>query len=163
MLNLDHRIRVTVLLAFMALVVGIGCALAGSVLAVTDAWIRHVPPVMKVQAGYVTVFNNGSTSQAIVGAESALFEKVELHTSRVEKGVAIMEAVKRVEIPAGGKVSFAPGGLHLMLHGPKQGQSPGALVAISLILESGEKLVFDATVKKDGARGSHHGGMKKSM
>lgn len=162
MLNLDHRIRVTVLLAFVALVAAIRCALAGGGVTVTDAWIRHVPPVMKVQAGYATVSNNGSTPQAIVGAESALFEKIELHMSRVENGVAIMEAVKRIEVPVGGKVAFAPGGLHLMLHKPKQALNIGASVPISLILETGEKVAIAAMVKKSAARGSHHGGMKMS-
>ncbi len=162
MLNLDHSIRLTVLLAFIALLASMSLALASSGLAVSDAWIRHVPPVMKVQAGYATVSNKGSAPQAIIGAESPDFTKIELHTSRVENGVAIMEAVKRIEIPQGGKVAFAPGGLHLMLHKPKEALNVGASVPISLILETGEKVAFTAQIKKDAMRGSHHGGMKMS-
>lgn len=161
--TLSNRIRLTLSLSFIAILLAVSWARAEGGAIVSDAWVRHVAPSMKVQAGYLMVSNKGATPIAVTGAESAAFEKIELHTSRIENGIAIMEAVKRIEVPAVGTVQFQPGGLHLMLIGPKHGKGPGGKIPISLVLETGDKLEFEAEIRKSAARGSHHGhGMTKT-
>jgi hypothetical protein len=63
-----------------------------------------------------------------------------------------MEMVDRVEIPAGGSLSFAPGGYHLMCMMPTADVSPGHRVAATLKFAGGVSLnlqfeVRDATGK----------------
>ncbi|MGE3627831.1 MAG: copper chaperone PCu(A)C [Hyphomicrobiales bacterium] len=129
-------------------------------LEVRDAWIGLAPPVMKVHAGYFTVINSGGAERHLVGVESSAYGNAMLHVSREVNGVATMEHVHRVTLSPGKTVTFAPGGLHVMLMGPKQTQVEGASVPIMLVFEDGEKVPATATVRRSaaGAGGMDHGG-----
>jgi copper(I)-binding protein len=73
-----------------------------------------------------------------------------------------MQRLDSVEVPAGGKVEFAPGGLHLMLIGPKAPLAEGAAVPITLSFRSGAEIAVEAKVlaKPPAAAGAgDHGGM----
>jgi len=126
-------------------------------LELTDAWIRLAPPSAHHHAGYLTLVNGGKDARQLVGAASPDYAKVELHASRVSGGIATMEPVAQVEIAAGQSVKFAPGGLHLMLIGPKAPQKEGASVAFTLSFADGSTLAGKATVKRDGGGGHKHG------
>ncbi len=45
-----------------------------------------------------------------------------------------------VEIPAGGKISLAPGGLHLMLFGPKAAVKSGERIPLTLTFAKAGKV-----------------------
>ena len=113
-------------------------------LTVTDAWVRLAPPNAPVMAGYLTLTTAGDESVTVTGASSSAFERVELHDMTHENGVMKMRKLDQIEIAAGGKVELAPGGMHLMLIGPKQGFAAGDSVEVTLRLcgESDQAVSF---------------------
>ncbi len=125
-------------------------------LTVEEAWIRQAPPVAKVMAGYLKIHNPTDKALVLQGAESSLFDKVEIHRTEMKDGMAGMKRQKYLEIPAHGQVEFAPGGLHLMLIGPKKAFSAGDTVSITLLFEGGQTLPVQFTVRPMGGAGQHH-------
>ncbi|MGD8593991.1 MAG: copper chaperone PCu(A)C [Gammaproteobacteria bacterium] len=124
-------------------------------LMVMDPWVREAPPNAKMLAGYFTIMNHSGKSAEIVGASSDKFEKVELHKSVQEGGVAKMVAQPSVEVGKHATVKFQPGGLHLMLINPKAPLKAGDKVDITLKLKKGEDLKMTAVVKKGGSMEGH--------
>lgn len=115
---------------------------------VTDAWIRLAPPGVKVHAGYLTVSNRGTKERYLVAVESPAFSKAEMHISREKNGVATMEHLAQVTIPPGKSVTFAPGGLHVMLMGVKEKQAGNAAVPLTLVFRNGDRIATRALIKK---------------
>jgi copper(I)-binding protein len=74
-----------------------------------------------------------------------------LHVSENKGGMSAMHEVTGVDVAPGAKISFAPGGYHLMCMGAKPAIRPGAKVPVTLIFKSGEKLTADFDVR--GAAG----------
>lgn len=114
--------------------------------AITGAWVRQVPPAARMTAGYLTISNPGSEPLVIVGAESPLFNAVEVHGTEMVDGMARMRQQDSLTVPPGGTVSLEPGGLHLMLMQavdsiPAEGEIP-----LALLLADGERLEFAAPV-----------------
>ncbi len=144
----------TVILAGLMFVAGNSLA-ADAHLMVMDPWIREAPPNAKMLAGYFTIMNHSGKSAEIVGASSDKFEKVELHKSVQEGGVAKMVAQSSVEVGKHATVTFQPGGLHLMLINPKAQLKAGDKVDITLKLKNGDDLKMTAVVKKGGATEEH--------
>ncbi|MFQ5759605.1 MAG: copper chaperone PCu(A)C [Acidiferrobacterales bacterium] len=115
---------------------------------VTDAWVREAPPTAPVLAAYMTIVNTSGHVRTIVGAESPAFERVEIHRTVINQGIARMIRQERVEIPSGGRLKLAPGGYHLMLMKAKQSLKSGDLVDIVLIFAGGARLSLKAPIKK---------------
>ena len=89
--------------------------------------------------GYLTLVNRGK-ADVLVGADSPVAERVEMHASSLKGGVMSMAAEARTPVPAGGRVSFAPGGRHLMLVGLKRPLRLGEHVPATLRFASGRTL-----------------------
>ena len=143
---MSHLLRAISVSAFL-LVSGSSFA-ANEHLMVHEAWAREAPPNVKMLAGYFTIMNFSGKDKEIVGASSDQFEKVELHKSMQEGGMAKMVAQKSVMVPKQGTVSFKPGGLHLMLINPKKPLKAGDKVNITLKFAKGADLKMNADVKK---------------
>ena len=123
-------------------------------LKVTNAWIRMAPATLKTHGAYMTITNGGSEAKDLVAASSPNYKGVQLHVSRVVDGIATMEHLESVEIPAGGKAEFKPGGLHLMLMQAIKPLEEGGTVPLTLSFRSGETVSVEAMVMKrapDGA------------
>jgi copper(I)-binding protein len=135
-------------------------ASAGEPLKAENAWVPWAPPGLKVHVAYMTIVNRGAADQVIVSAESADYERIELHRSVVADGVSMMQAIGEVRIPANGRVEFAPTGLHFMLIGPRRPQAVDDHVQIVLRLSGGEEVEVSAVVRRrdDADHGvhSHH-------
>ena len=143
-----------------AVLVTVMLASAGESLKAENAWVPWAPPGLKVHVAYMTIVNRGAADQVIVSAESADYERIELHRSVVADGVSTMQAIGEVRIPANGRVEFAPTGLHLMLIGPRRPQAVDGHVQIVLRLSSGEEVDVSAVVRRRDDAGhdahSHH-------
>ena len=126
-------------------------------LTVEGAWIREAPPVAKVMAGYLTIHNPAQEPAVLEGAESPLFDRIEIHRTGMKGGMAGMERQRSVTIPARGQLEFVPGGLHLMLMGPKKPLAAGSMATITLRFKGGQKLPAQFTVRAAGEGGSQHG------
>lgn len=95
-------------------------AAAAATIRVSEAWARALPPSVKTTAGYLVVENRGSTDDVLLGACIDGVEVAELHEMAHANGSMVMRHLESINVPAGGRVALAPGGLHLMLIGLQQ-------------------------------------------
>lgn len=134
-------------------------ARANDMLAFHDTYIVAAPPGVETMAAYLTVANPGDKDRKITHIASDQFESAEMHRSIIENGVARMEKLDTLTVPAHAQVEFAPGGLHIMLIGPKQPVLPGEFVILRLEEADGTehdlavKVIFTKTDHEDH---SHH-------
>ena len=106
-------------------------------------------------AGYLVLVNKGP-ADALVGVESPIAQKVEMHAADMSGGVMRMKAEGRVALPAGGRVTFAPGGRHLMLVGLKKPLKRGERAPATLRFASGARLKVEFVVTPTPPTADHH-------
>lgn len=106
-------------------------------------------------AGYLVLVNEGP-ADALVGVESPIARKVEMHVADMSGGVMRMKAEDRVAVPAGGRVIFAPGGRHLMLIGLKKPLRQGERAPATLRFASGAQLKVEFLVTPTAPAADHH-------
>jgi len=119
---------------------------ATSGLVVSDAWFRALPGTLP-SGGYFTVRNSGAKEAVLSGAQSPACGTLMMHRSETRGGMAAMDMVGTLPVPAGGSVSFAPGGLHLMCMDAKPALKPGTSVKVTLLFQDGGKLTADFAVR----------------
>jgi copper(I)-binding protein len=124
-------------------------------LQVTEPWIREAPPGASVMAGYMTLSNTSDSAQVIESISSPVFEAVEIHRSWVEDGIARMQPVTHLAIPAGDSISLAPGGYHLMLLRPGQALAAGDEVTLLLHRADGACVSVTAPVVRQTESPAH--------
>lgn len=91
--------------------------------------------------------NMGAAPVELVAAQSMACGMLMLHKTESTAGTSRMEDVKSVSVPAGGTVSFAPGGYHLMCMEPSAAMTPGKSVPVTLVFSDGNKSHADFAVK----------------
>ncbi len=126
---------------------------------VTDAWVREAPPNAMALGAFATLHNGSDKARTLVAARSAVANKVELHKTIMEGDLAKMVQQERVEIAAGGEVKLQPGGLHIMLIGPKQALKAGDKVEVVLEFADGVTLPVSFEVRKGQGMAMNHGHM----
>ena len=130
-------------------------ALAGDIV-LSDAWVRALPPVQKVTAGYLTVTNAGNAAVTITGGSAELAGALEIHTTREVNGMMRMEPLPELVVPAGGSVALSPGGTHLMLLGLERMPAPGESVKLCLTAADGATACTPAEVRQAAPEHDHH-------
>lgn len=120
-------------------------------LAVSEAWFRALPGNLPA-GGYFTLRNDGPKSAVLTGADSPACGMAMLHRSESRGGMAGMDMVPSVEVPAGGSVRFAPGGYHLMCTDPRPVLKPGAKVPVTLRFQDGGQLTATFDVRDAAGR-----------
>jgi hypothetical protein len=113
---------------------------------VSDAWFRALPA--KVPAGgYFTLHNSGAAEVALTGAQTSACAMLMLHRSMQSGGMSSMEDVASVPVAAGGTVTFAPGGYHLMCMDPSPAMKPGNTVTVMFKFADGSKATANFAVR----------------
>lgn len=120
-------------------------------LRVEDAWIRLLPGAAPA-GGYFVLHNSARQPAVLVSAASAAFGHVMMHRTTEEAGVSRMLHVDSVDVPAGGKVSFAPGGYHLMLMQPTRKLAPGERIPVMLEFLGGRQVTAEFQVRGPAAK-----------
>jgi hypothetical protein len=115
-------------------------------LVVSDAWFRALPGTLPA-GGYFTLRNSGPKEAVLSGATSPACGSLMLHKSETKGGMAGMDMVGTLPVPAGGSVSFTPGGYHLMCMDAKPALKPGATVKVTLLFQDGGRLTTDFAVR----------------
>ena len=118
----------------------------GSV-AVESAWARELPPVSENGAAYVTIANGGDRPDRLVGASSAIAERVEIHIHEHAEGMMAMRRLDGLDLPPGEPVRFAPGGLHLMLIGLGRPLEKGGRFTVRLEFALAPPIEIEVPVK----------------
>lgn len=113
--------------------------------------IRATTPGAKVGAGYVSIKNNGSTTERLFGGTAAFAGKTEIHEMKMESQVMKMRPLKNgLEIPPGETAHLAPGGLHIMFMMLKEPLVEGEERVVSLNFEKAGNLNLEFSVKSIG-------------
>jgi copper(I)-binding protein len=132
--------------AFLALLtVAVGAATPPA-LSAQDAWIRATPGA-DVAAAYLTLHNAGTQPVVVSGVRSPAAEAAMIHESTLVDGKSTMRPREPLRIAAGETVRFAPGGLHIMLHGLKRPLAVGVEVPVTLLIEGGGSVTAMARVR----------------
>lgn len=124
--------------------------LAAAQLQVRDAWVRAVPPVSSGTAGYFVLHNSGSAPVTVTGASASFAHHVMMHSmARNDDGLRQMQHVASVTVAPGEDVTFAPGGMHLMIMGMEHVPAPGDQVEVCLELTGENRLCHDFEVRRE--------------
>jgi len=113
---------------------------------VSDAWIRALPANLP-SGGYFTLHNNGNAPLKLTGASSTACGMLMLHKSENMGGMAHMDDISDIDVPANGTLKFAPGGYHLMCMDATPAIKPGHTVDVTLQFSGGATLTAKFTVK----------------
>ena len=111
---------------------------AGSV-TVSGSWFRALPGKLPA-AGYFTLHNSGRTAVVLTSAQSPGCGMLMLHMTHNMNGMMQMMEVPKVDVPAGGTVTFATGGYHLMCTNPTPALRLGANMPVTLRFADGSQI-----------------------
>ncbi|WP_035847068.1 copper chaperone PCu(A)C [Kitasatospora azatica] len=115
---------------------------AGAVLRVDDSYIP-LPAGDGMAAGYLTVNNIGDHADKLVRVTSPGASSVTMHRSTETS----MEAVQSLEVPAGGALKLARGGIHLMIMGWQKPPAVGDQLELDLTFERAGTVAVQVPVK----------------
>jgi|GEM_PF-4777008 len=107
---------------------------------ISGGWIRLTPPVAKNSAAYFVVHNTSTLDIQIIGVSTPVAETATMHNTSIEQSMARMIHLKKLNIPAGGEIEFASGGMHLMLVNLQKQLKANMEIPILFELSTGEKL-----------------------
>jgi periplasmic copper chaperone A len=128
-------------------------------LTVATPWARATPGGAKIGGGYLTVTNNGSSADRLVGATVEFADHVEIHEMSMTDGVMKMREISSgLEIKPGATVELKPGGFHMMFVDLKQPLKQGDSVKVTLKFEKAGSL--DVKFSVGGIGATSGGGMQ---
>lgn len=132
--------RRLLLASVLPLVLGTaGCAKQEE-LRVTDAWVRMAAVPNNPSAGYFTV-RGGPEDAQLISVSSPVAIRSEMHeTMAGHQGMASMQPVTSVPVPAGGVVKFEPGGRHVMFWNINPGIKPPKTMQLVFAFSNGERI-----------------------
>jgi copper(I)-binding protein len=121
-------------------------------------WTRATPPTAPTAGGFLVVANKGATSDRLVAVRTVASQQAQIHQMKMEGDVMRMrELEKGLEIPAGGTVTLAPGGFHLMLIGLTAPLKAGTRVPVTLVFEKAGSIDIELDVQAMGSTAPAHG------
>jgi len=133
-------------------------------LVITAPWARATPKGAPVAGGYLTITNNGTEPDRLVGGSfTAAAGRIEVHEISMEGGVMRMRPVAGgLEIKPGQTVTLKPGSYHLMFMGLKQQLKPGDTVKGTLEFAKTGKVEVSYPVRAMGRNAGSGGKMPMS-
>ncbi len=116
---------------------------------VDGAYVRLSPNPDNPSAGYLTIYG-GSAPVTLRAIETDAAVRLEMHESMMHDGMANMAPIDTVDVPAGSKVQFKPGGKHIMLWQVNQQAIAAGKVEFKLTFSNGDRLLVDAVIQGPG-------------
>ena len=98
-----------------------------------DAWVRGTVPGQRASGGFMTL--TSSEDARVVAVSSPVAKVAEIHVTKKDGSMMVMEHVESLALPAGKAVEFRPGGHHVMLMGLAKALAKGDTVPITLTVE----------------------------
>ena len=113
-----------------------------------DGWIKQLPPVVPMRAGYMQIKNDSEQAMEITALQSDAFEIVEMHETKMEDGMMKMIELETIPLSARSIVELKPGGKHLMLISPVQPLQIGDIVKVIATFSNDSTQSFELEVKR---------------
>ena len=118
-------------------------------IAIGHPWSHATAPGQPVGGAYLKLDNKGPAGDRLLGASTAVAERVELHSMTMDGDVMRMRALDAIDLPAGRSVALKPGGTHLMLVGLKAPLKAGEKFPLKLRFEKAGEV--EVVVNVEGA------------
>ncbi|WP_157369024.1 copper chaperone PCu(A)C [Algicola sagamiensis] len=123
--------------------------------------VRAPIPGTQNTSGYLVVDNYGNQKVTIKSVSSNVADKTEIHTHVMEGDMMKMRKLDQLAVPAKSKVTFEPGGHHIMFLGLTKDISKQQSIEVIFTLQDGRQLVSQAKVvslmpKKEHSHHHHH-------
>ena len=136
----------------------------GGAVTIAEAWSRQPAEGQTVTAVYGVVSNASDADVTIVAASSPVSSDVQLHETIMDGDQMTMkEKEGGFVVPAGGEFVFESGGPHIMMMDIDPATYP-AMVEVTLELDTGESLTFEAEVRAvDGMEMGHDESSESGM
>jgi len=112
------------------------------------AWIRAMPPGMKMTAAFGRLHNADTETIELTAFASPQFGDVSLHRTEFVDGVSRMREVTSLSIAAGQTVELVPGGYHLMLMMPVVPLAESDRVTLDMRADDGRVFRFELPVER---------------
>ena len=142
--------------AFSCLWISCSSGAAGDNMVFRDPWIAAAPPGVSVQAAYMQLQNTGDNTVILTNIESLDFERVELHQSVMNDGMASMRHLENYKFHKDHTLKMTPGGYHLMLFKPKRRLQEGDSSELRFSFSNGEQIAITAPVRRHTPVHEHH-------
>jgi copper(I)-binding protein len=113
-----------------------------------DAWVRAIPPGMKMTAGCGKLNNPEPKAIEIISFSSPSFAEVSLHRTELVDGISKMREVPVLSVAAGETVVLEPGAYHLMLMSPAGEIQPGQAIMLEMATADGRSFGFEMKVER---------------
>lgn len=115
-------------------------------IAVSAAWSRATIGTARPASFYVTIRNNGSIEDRLIGIETPVAEMTMLHETVTKDGMSSMPHADQIPVAAGETVSLAPGGYHGMLMDLAEELEEGTSFSVTLLFENAGSVPIDTEV-----------------
>ncbi len=122
-----------------ALISSTGTAALAAGVKIEKPWMRMIIKA-RPAAGYFTLHNETDKTVTLTGASSSACGATMLHETKEVNGVAKMMHVMGIKVPAGGTLTFQPGGYHIMCMKPQASMVVGKSVPVTLKFADGKTL-----------------------
>ena len=143
--------------AFLGLVVLMLAACAkspSSGIKIEDAWSPAAPPGAAALAVYAQIVP--AQDDTLLRVSSPAAAKAELHATLEHNGMTQMRPVGAMPITDGTTVKLEPGGMHLMLMGPRESVAAGATIPVVFHFAKAGDVTVNAQVRAPGEAHAHH-------
>jgi periplasmic copper chaperone A len=115
-------------------------------------WARATAKGTSTGVVYLTIINNGSTSDTLISVAGAVSKSAQVHENKVDAdGMTEMLAVDRLNIPAHARIDLKPSGLHVMLFDLKNPLTYKSTFPMTLSFQKAGAIKVIVTVEKPGA------------
>lgn len=145
--------RIRLLLLFVVLMLPSAVAAQSGPIEVQQVWSRAAPQG-HTGALYLTVTDKGAADR-LIGVETPVADRAELHESKMENGVMTMRPVDSLPVAPGKPLTLKPGGLHVMLMGLNRNLNEGDRFPVTLRFANAGTIEATAMVSKAGAPMAH--------
>ncbi|WIE51262.1 copper chaperone PCu(A)C [Pseudomonas sp. GM17] len=125
-------------------------------LQIAHPWSQELPPNAPTVAAYFVIHNTGKNADRLLGVDSPISGKAELHEHVQQGDLMKMQQVPNVAIAPGATVTFAPMAYHVMLLELKDRSllSDGKRFPLTLHFEKSGDITVEAAVQKQAPVGN---------
>ena len=113
---------------------------------IAHPWARATAQGQRIGGAYLAIDNHG-TADRLLSVRGEVADALQLHSMALKDNVMHMREVDAIDVPAGGKVTLEPGGLHIMLVGLKAPLAAGSSFPLTLKFEKAGEVRVEVKVE----------------
>ena len=147
------KLFITAFSSFLAL----SPILSAGQIVISDAYARSAGPLAKAGAAYMKIMNHSDESDRLIGVQSDIAKKTELHTHlKDDNGVIRMVRIDEgIEIGSMKEHRLVRGGQHIMFMGLKEAFKTGKIIPVTLFFEIAGEVGVEIVVDQDRNKKKH--------